>query len=117
MELEKVGAENQCKQYRYFAVKEEQEGRTYTQSGMTNYPGYPTPDMNLGTIPTEVCSKAKNHCLAMIWIKEVETAKSIDDLTTTRSIVGRTDFPDYDELGAMMASALRKLYDRHTHFR
>ena len=32
-------------------------------------------------------------------------------------IVGRTDFPDYDELDAMMASAPRKLYDKQTHFR
>ena len=53
----------------------------------------------------------------MQWIKEIETAKSIDDLITPRSTLGRTDFPDYDELDAMMASALRKLFDWQTHFR
>ena len=52
----------------------------------------------------------------MQWIKEIETAKSIDDLLTPQSISGRTDFPDYDTLDAMMASALRKLFDRQTHF-
>ena len=53
----------------------------------------------------------------MQWIKDVEIAKSTDDLMTPRSILGRTDFPDYDALDAMMASALRKLLDRQTHFR
>ena len=66
---------------------------------------------------TEVCLKAKDSRLAMRWIKEIGIAKSIDDLITTRSIVGRTDFPDYDELDAMMASASRKHHDRQTHFR
>ena len=42
-------------------------------------------------------------------IKEVETEKSIDDLITSRSITGRTDFSDYDMLDAMIASALKKL--------
>ena len=45
----------------------------------------------------------------MHWIKEVETAKSIDELMTSRSIMERTDFPDYDMLDAMIASALKRL--------
>ena len=53
----------------------------------------------------------------MRWIKETEIAKSIDDLITPRSILGQTDIPDYDELDAMMASALKKLFDKHNHFR
>ena len=53
----------------------------------------------------------------MQWIKEVETAKSIDELMTSRSIVERTDFPDYDMLDAMIASALKKLLDKDVHFR
>ena len=53
----------------------------------------------------------------MHWIKEVERAKSIDKLVTSRSIVVRTDFPDYDMFDAMIASALKKLFDKHTHFR
>ena len=44
-------------------------------------------------------------------------AKSIDELMTSRSIVGRTDFPDYDMLDAMIASALNKLLERYMHFR
>ena len=50
-------------------------------------------------------------------IKEVEIAKSIDELVTSRSIVGRTDFSDYDILDAMIASALNKLLDKHVRFR
>ena len=102
---------------------------TYTQSGMTNYPGYQTPDIHLGKFPDhtdvqswrvsfrmKVCSKAKNHRLALQWIKEIETAKSNDDLITPKSITGR-DFPDYDELVLKIAAALKNCFDRHTHFR
>ena len=53
----------------------------------------------------------------MHWIEEVEIAKSIDEVMTSRSIVGRTDFPDYDMLDAMIASAFKKLLDKHVHFR
>ena len=66
---------------------------------------------------TEVCSKTADPQLTMQWIKEVEMAKSIEELVTSRSIVERTDFPDYDMLDAMMASALGKPFDRQTHFR
>ena len=60
--------------------------------------------------------KAEPH-LTMQWIKEVEIAKSIGELMTSRSIAGRTDFPDYDMFDAMIAYALKKLLDRHVHFR
>ena len=103
---------------------------TYSQSGVMNYRGHQIPEMHLGKFPdpaefhswkvnfkTDVCSKAKDPRLAMQWIKENEIAKSIDDLLTPRSILGRTDFPDHDELDAIMASALKKLFDRFTHFR
>ena len=53
----------------------------------------------------------------MQWIKEVEMAKSMDKLWTSRSIVVRSDFPDFDMLDAMIASALKKLLDKHVHFR
>ena len=36
---------------------------------------------------------------------------------TSQSIVGRNDFPDYDRLDAMIASALKKLLNTHVHFR
>ena len=32
-------------------------------------------------------------------------------------MVGRTDFPDFDTLDAMIASALQRLLDKHIHFR
>ena len=44
-------------------------------------------------------------------------AKPIAELMTSRSIVERTDFPDYDMLDAMIVSVLQKLLDRHVHFR
>ena len=50
------------------------------------------------------------------WIKEVEIAKSIDDLLTSQAITGRRHFSDYDMLDAKIASALKKLL-RHVHFR
>ena len=53
----------------------------------------------------------------MQWIKEVEKAKSIDDFMTSQSITGRRDFTDYDVLDAMIASALKRLLDKHVHFR
>ena len=43
--------------------------------------------------------------------------KSIDEIMTSRSIVGRDDFPDFDVLAAMIASALQKLLAKHVHFR
>ena len=36
---------------------------------------------------------------------------------TSRSIVGRNDFPDYDMLDAMISSALKRLLDKHVRFR
>ena len=53
----------------------------------------------------------------MQWIKEVEVAKSLGELTTSQSIAGRTDFPDYDMRDAMIASAMKMLLDRHVRFR
>ena len=34
-----------------------------------------------------------------------------------RSILGRNDFPNYDVLVAMIASALKRLLDKHIRFR
>ena len=42
---------------------------------------------------TEVCSITAHPHLTMHWTKEVEMAKSIDELVTSRSILERTDFP------------------------
>ena len=53
----------------------------------------------------------------MHWIKEVDIAKSIDELMTSRSIAGGTDFPDHDMLDAKIASALKKILINCVHFR
>ena len=66
---------------------------------------------------TEVCLRTADPQITMLWINEVAIAKSIDELTTSRSLVGRYDVPDYDMLDAMITSALKRLLDKHTHFR
>ena len=53
----------------------------------------------------------------MHWSKEVKIAKLIDELMTSRSIMDRTDFPDFDMLHAMTAPALKKLLNTQIHFR
>ena len=92
---------------------------------MIDYPFFSTAELNLGNFPdsvefqswkvnfkTEVCSKTADPHLTMHWIKEVEIAKSIDELLTSRSIVGRNDFHDYDMLDAMTVSALKNFSTR-----
>ena len=59
---------------------------------------------------TEVCSKTADLHLTMQGIKEVEIAKSMNELVTSRSITGRNDFPDYDMLDAMIAKTSRQAY-------
>ena len=66
---------------------------------------------------TEVCSQTACLHRTIHWIKEVEIAKSIDELVTSRSITERTDFTDCDMLDAMIAYALKKLLNTHVHFR
>ena len=52
----------------------------------------------------------------MHWIKEIEMAKSIDDLMTSQSITGRREFTGYEVLHAKIASALKKILTS-VHFR
>ena len=66
---------------------------------------------------TEVCLRTAYLQITVLWIKEVEIAKSIDELMTSRAIVGRNDVPDFDVLCAMIASALKKLLNTQIHFR
>ena len=66
---------------------------------------------------TEVCAKPADPQITMHWIKEVERAKSIDELVTSRSSVGRRDFPDYEMLDAVIAFAMKKILNTHVHFR
>ena len=95
---------------------------TCTQSGMKS-PSHPSSEMHLGKFPnhteiqswivnfrTQVCSKAKNPTCALQRIKEIEAVKLLDDLITPKSLTGQ-DFPDYEELDLMMASALNRCYD------
>ena len=96
-------------------------GGDYSHSGMIDYPRFPISELHLGIFPdsmefqswkvifkTEVCTRTAKPHLTMHWIKEVEMAKSIGDRLTARSIVVRTDFPDYGVLDATVASALKK---------
>ena len=59
---------------------------------------------------------AKPH-VSMLWIKDVEIAKSIDELMTSQSITGQLKFLDFDMLGAMIASALKKNTNTQSNFR
>ena len=104
-------------------------GGTSSQNGVMAYPRYSILEMHLGKFPdsmefqsrkanfkTEVCASSQFPHITMHWIREVEMAKSMDDLMTSRSITGRTDFTDYDLLDAKIASALKKLIT-NMHFR
>ena len=110
--------------------KKNHTGGTCSHGCMIDYPRFPISALHPGKIltlwnfkswkvhfKTEVCAKSVDPHLTMHWIKEVETAKSIDELMTSRSIMERTYFPDYDMLDAKIASALKKLLDMHVHFR
>ena len=95
-------------------------GGTYSHSGMIDFPRFPNSELHLGNVPdsvefrnwkvnfkTEERSTTADPQITMEWIKEVEIAKSIDELVTSRSIVGETIFPDYDMLDAMIAFSFK----------
>ena len=104
-------------------------GVIYSHNGMMDYPRIPITEWNLGNFPdsvefqcwkvnlrTEVCLKTADPQITMLWIKEVEIVKSIDELVTSRSIMVK-DFPDFDVLGAKIVSALKKLLNTQSHIR
>ena len=106
-----------------------QVGGTYSQNGVMDHPRYPISELHLGKFPdslefpgwkvnfkTEVCASAVFPQVTMRWIKEVEIAKSIDDLLTSQSISGRRDFTNYEMPDAKIASALKKILTS-VHFR
>ena len=64
---------------------------------------------------TEVCLRTADPQITMLWIKEVETAKSFDELVTSRSIAGQHNFPDFEMLDAMIASALKTRLNTQSH--
>ena len=45
------------------------------------------------SIRTEVCQRTADPQITMLWIKEVEIAKSINELVTSRSIARQHNFP------------------------
>ena len=49
--------------------------------------------------------------------KKLRQQKSTDEFVTSRTIVGRTDFTDFDLLNTMIASALKGLSNKHILFR
>ena len=63
----------------------------------------------------EVYAEAKNHALAVEWIKKVEATSSLKDLINPKSITGK-DFSDHEELDLMMAADLNWCHDKQTHF-
>ena len=96
---------------------------------MMDYPRLPFTELNLGKFPdsmefqswkvnfrTEVCLRTADPQITVHWIKEVEIAKSIDELMTWRLIVEH-DFPDFDMLDAIIAFALKKLLNTQIHIR
>ena len=96
-------------------------GGTFSYSGRMDYPRIPIAEMHLGkcldsmefqswklNFRNEVCMRTAEPQITMHWIKEVEIAKSIDELMTSRPVV-RRDFTDFDMLDAMIASGLKKL--------
>ena len=105
-------------------------GGTCSHSGMMDYPRIPISEMCLGTFldsmdfqswkvnfSAVVCLRIADPRITMLWIEEVEIAKSIDELMTSRSITGQRDFPDYDMLDAMIASASKQLRNTQTRLR
>ena len=87
-------------------------GRTYSHSGMMDYPSVPITEWNFGKFLDPVALQS-----GMLWIKEVEIAKSIDEHVSSRSITGQPNFPEFDMLDAIIASALKKLLNSHVRFR
>ena len=94
-----------------------------------DYARFPISEMHLSKFPdsmefqsrkvnfkTEVCAKTANPQITIQWITEVEKARSIDELSTSQSILGRTDFLDYEMLDVLTACSLKKLLSKHIHF-
>ena len=105
-------------------------GGTYSHNVMTDYPRFPTSELHLGkflTLGNFIAGKStsklkyvqRQHILILqcIGSKKLRLPKSIDEHMTSRSIVRRNDFPDYEMLDAMIASALKRLLNKHVHFR
>ena len=95
-----------------------------------DYPRIPVTEWNFGNFPdsmefqswkinfrTEDCLRTADPQITTLRIKEVEIAKPIDEFATFRSITGQPNFRDFDLLNAMIASAMKKLFDTQSNFR
>ena len=58
---------------------------------------------------TQVSACSGFHSEAMLWNKEVEMVDLVDDLKSSRSIQGYTNFPNFEMLDARIASTLNKI--------
>ena len=54
------------------------------------------------------CCGSCHPLYAMIWISETDSAKSVEDLRTSRSILGN-NLPNFETLDAKIAISLKKL--------
>ena len=78
----------------------EHTGGSCSLSGMMHYPRIPISELHLGKFPDSMefqswkvnfkTAKTADLHLTLQWINEVEMAKSVGELVTSRSIVGRT---------------------------
>ena len=104
-------------------------GGTYSHVGMMDYRRVSITEWNLGqcrdsmelqswkvNFRTEVCLRTAEPQVTVLWIKEGEVAKSIDELVTSRSITGQHNFLHFDMLDAMIASALKNLLNTQSNF-
>ena len=100
-------------------------GGTYSHNRMMDYPRIPIWELHLAkfldplefqswkiNFRTKVCIRTAHPQVRMLWIKQVEIDKSIDQLVTSRSITGQPKFPD-----SMIASALKNLLNTQSNFR
>ena len=101
-------------------------GGTYSHNGVMDYPRYSILEMHLGKIPdstelqgwkvnfqAETCASSQFPHSTMHWFTVVDMTKSTDDIMTSRSITGRTDFSDCDLLDAKIALCLEKAHHEY----
>ena len=103
------------------------EGRNYRNNGADqqrrqmselHFDRFPTPQTFACwkmRFKTEVFSCSHFLAEAMLWIRVVKLANSVDDLKSSRSTQG-TNFPDCELLDARISSALKKLI-QNSYFR
>ena len=102
-------------------MRRDPQNGIYSHDGVMECTRYLFSEMHPGKFPdsmefqsrkvnfkTEVCSEKADPHLTIHWLKEVGRAKSINELMTSRSIVKRRAFTDYDMLDAKIAFAWKK---------